>query len=433
MNEGQSLNFSFKFRKSYMLSGFQQKQKFNSLSLMVYVTDRCNLACDYCFVKQEPKDMDWDTAKATIEFAIEWAKRESRQRLISVNFFGGEPFLRAHDLLSKFMDYALRRGKEEGVRFHFGATTNGTLIDKYVDLIKKYNMSLLISIDGIEPAHDAHRKYHDGRGSFKDVVKGLDALRREGLRINEVRMNVTPENVKYLFESVKWLYEHYQPHSIPFVPIVELKWAEEDLKLYSLELKKVADYHFENINIGREFHIKIFDDFLKNFAKSGREASCGAGRGLLAISPEGEIYPCQEFYQFDKGKKKYLLGTVFEGITRPEIRDYFLELSPNKYAFCRGCPLLSVCGGGCIAHNYGFMGDPEKPIPNRCRLVRTEAAAFYYWLGKMQTTPQGRNYLLKIRPDIFGFKAILSELHKVSRKEASNLESECSLYYEYFA
>ena len=48
----------------------------------------------------------------------------------------------------------------------FSMTTNGTLLDKYIDFLVKWKFNLFISIDG-NKFHNAFRVYSNGRESFE--------------------------------------------------------------------------------------------------------------------------------------------------------------------------------------------------------------------------------------------------------------------------
>ena len=50
-----------------------------------------------------------------------------------------------------------------------------------------------------------------------------------------------------------------------------------------------------------------------------RISGCGSGTEYMAVTPWGDLYPCHQFV----GDEKYLMGNVWDGVTRPELRDEF--------------------------------------------------------------------------------------------------------------
>ena len=89
------------------------------MHLTLHLTNRCNLACRYCYQRHGGEDMDFETAAAAID-------RLATGNNPGVIFFGGEPLLRK-DLILRVIDRCEAR---EPNRFHYKVTTNGTLLDE---------------------------------------------------------------------------------------------------------------------------------------------------------------------------------------------------------------------------------------------------------------------------------------------------------------
>ena len=58
-----------------------------------------------------------------------------------------------------------------------------------------------------------------------------------------------------------------------------------------------------------------------------RITGCGAGHEYLAITPEGDIYPCHQFV----GMEDFKVGNVNDGILNTDIQKYFKD--SNVYRF----------------------------------------------------------------------------------------------------
>src|SRR5918994_3312357 len=103
-------------------------------TLVVNVTNQCNLACTYCYEYGEdkivdtengrqPKFMSAETARASVDFAL----RESRQSPTAhITFFGGETLMN-FPVLKSTIAYARQRAAEVGKEVDFSLTTNATL------------------------------------------------------------------------------------------------------------------------------------------------------------------------------------------------------------------------------------------------------------------------------------------------------------------
>ena len=59
--------------------------------MLLGLTDNCNLACSYCFVKQKPLEMTYEIAEKSVEWLL---SNHSNDSTPLVTFFGGEPLLK---------------------------------------------------------------------------------------------------------------------------------------------------------------------------------------------------------------------------------------------------------------------------------------------------------------------------------------------------
>lgn len=98
-----------------------------SLNMMeLFLTEACNLRCDYCFVamKKAYKRMSWEVAKRAIDFLMKESREEKE---VEILFFGGEPLL-AFPLMKKVAEYAVQQADSLGKKLSFTCTTNATLL-----------------------------------------------------------------------------------------------------------------------------------------------------------------------------------------------------------------------------------------------------------------------------------------------------------------
>ena len=50
-----------------------------------------------------------------------------------------------------------------------------------------------------------------------------------------------------------------------------------------------------------------------------RLSGCGSGTEYLAVTPWGDLYPCHQFV----GQDEFLMGNVWDGVVKTDIRDEF--------------------------------------------------------------------------------------------------------------
>ena len=153
------------------------------LSTMVLnVTNQCNLSCTYCYEYGEdkivqtengkqPKWMSEDTARESVEFLL----RESGD-VAHLTFFGGETLLN-FKILQFTVGYATARAAELGKAIDFSLTTNATLLKpEVIEFLAEHRFGVTISIDGPADLQNKFRVFKNGAGSYDLVVPKIKAL-----------------------------------------------------------------------------------------------------------------------------------------------------------------------------------------------------------------------------------------------------------------
>jgi uncharacterized protein len=152
------------------------------------VASRCNLNCRYCYVYNKADD-SWASRPAFMSDEVVLAAarrirehcRITEQRTVNLLFHGGEPCLVGVERFRRWCEL-LREQLTATVRPRFILQTNATLLnDGWLKLILEEGVNVGISLDGPEELHDRERVDHKGRGSYRAVVAGIEAL--NGARI----------------------------------------------------------------------------------------------------------------------------------------------------------------------------------------------------------------------------------------------------------
>lgn len=162
-----------------------ESQLSNLDNLVFQVTNDCNLQCKYCCygeLYENPSSsfrgpMTFDIARRVIDYLSEYWKsglNHSRKNIIGIGFYGGEPLLN-FDLIKQIVSYILNLDLQNTPRFVFNMTTNGMLLDRYMDFIADHNFSLLISLDG-NKLHDYLRVDKSNSSSFERVYANIKSL-----------------------------------------------------------------------------------------------------------------------------------------------------------------------------------------------------------------------------------------------------------------
>ena len=279
-----------------------------------------------------------------------------------ITLFGGEPLL-VFDRIAYFVERAQRMG----LTLKYSITTNGTLVsEESLKYLASRKIMLLSSIDGGKETHDKHRKYPDGRGSFDDIIKNLELLKKyQGW--TGARVTPTPETVGRLAADIKEL------HSLginQFIvgPATGVKWDNESVKRFSEQIIDASHWYAEQKKRGAALKL--------SFAEADRESGftyygCGAGRARVAVDIDGVIYGCAKLASAHRsGSGVMAIGNVFDDvpISSPVKRAALFKRTLWERKRCEKCKILSTCHGGCPAANYTATGSMYKQPDYECRM-----------------------------------------------------------------
>ena len=346
------------------------------------VAHECNLKCSYCFAskgdfKCTKELMSFDTAKKSIDFLIE---HSGNIKNLEMDFFGGEPLLN-FDVVKKTVEYARSLEKKYSKNFRFTLTTNGVLLDdEKIDFINKEIYDVVLSLDGKKSTNDCFRLTNVGSGSYDIIVPKFKKLveKRNGKQYY-VRGTYTTKNLDFTedvmhiynlgFNEISMepsLYTDDFSYSVTEKDIPAVLNTYEKLCRKLIEMKKQGSkINFFNFNISLDGGPCI----------SKRLKGCGFGNDYIAITPNGDIYPCHQLV----GEKQFIMGNVNENTFDSSMKDEFLKLTVYHKDKCKKCWAKFYCCGGCSAKNYKHNKNLRIPFDVSCTLQKktTEVAIAY--------------------------------------------------------
>ncbi|MFH1432631.1 MAG: radical SAM protein [archaeon] len=343
---------------------------------IVYLTNRCNLNCEYCLSDTNDIDDADDLSYEMMEDIINFIAKMPHAH-IALEFQGGETLL-CFDMLKKFLLRFDERMKAAGkVVDSKVVVSNLTLMNEEIALfILKNNIGLCSSLDGPRELHDANRKYPDGQGSYDAVMKGIDFFAKIGRKI-PLMPTITAESLKLDPKAIVDEYRKAGLDHIVLRPVCPIGRARSgsllmEPKDYFEFWKKALDYMIALSMDGNVFYDKTVQDMLVAIFTTRRQnmcmrRPCGAGINHFAFYLDGSIYAC------DNGKKMdaFKLGNVCES----SYEDVFLntlQLRANTTEFqplCDTCVYGAFCGS-CMCKSYARSGKvvPMTPMDFDCKI-----------------------------------------------------------------
>lgn len=347
------------------------------------VTEQCNLRCKYCFTNGKTnREISLKTAKDTIDWLVK-PETCGDAKSVNVSFWGGEPLLK-FNLIKQIVEYGKEVTEKTGVHITWGMTTNVTLCTSEVcEWAKRNNIGMLFSVDGTRENHDKYRPLANGKGSYDLVEKGIDNVIKAGLNVC-LRFTLAPDTVKDLYNDIKWYMDNKNIYSFHFSPAYELNWEENSFKELERQFELLVDEIDRQYQKGKILKIRPFVYAITNMINAHPDLernSCGAGCNYVGVAVDGSIYPCHRFHDFcdDRhwSQQEKCIGSIYDGITRPEFRENFLNYRQNlrdgDYR-CNTCEMYNdkLCFGGCAAANIDNNGDMYIAPESECIIEKMQ-------------------------------------------------------------
>jgi uncharacterized protein len=341
-------------------------------ALCLHVAHDCNMKCRYCFADQGAFDgqrslMSIETGKLALDFLL---THSGTRHNLEVDFFGGEPLMN-FEVVKKLVDYGREQERLYNKRIRFTITTNGLMLDDdKIDYINSVMDNVILSIDGRPKVHDYMRQTINGKGTYDAILKNYKNFVRKREGLYYVRGTFTRENLDFLADIKHLADVGFSNISVePAVLDAKLAFAlrDEDLERIFDEYDKLADYYLEKAKAEDDFDFFHFNiDLEQGPCVIKRMSGCGAGTEYLAVSPEGDLYPCHQFV----GNKAFLIGNLKDKIYENQFYHFFNNAHIYNKEDCRNCWAKFYCSGGCHANAYNINGDIKKPYVLGCEMER---------------------------------------------------------------
>lgn len=350
-----------------------EKDAMTVKALCLNICHDCNMRCGYCFASggsyNTPRDyMSEEVAKKAVDFLI--SNSQNRKNL-EIDFFGGEPLLNL-GVIKSTVDYAKAQGRARGKVFNFTTTTNCILLDdETIDYLNKEMFNVVLSIDGRKETHCQMRHSLNKEIGYDEILTAAKKMKQaRGEKSYYVRGTFTAKNLDFSKDILALNDEGFDQISIE--PVVletksHLALRKEHVEIIQKEYQKLANEYLDRRQSNKWFNFFHFmNDLETGPCINKRMTGCGAGTEYLSVSPTGEIYPCHQFV----GIAEFMLGNVFEGIKRQDIRNKFANISILSKSECQSCFAKYNCGGGCIANAYKYGSGLQGIYADSCAMMQ---------------------------------------------------------------
>ncbi|MFZ4801773.1 MAG: radical SAM protein [Chlorobium sp.] len=330
-----------------------------AITVVVRISSRCNLACDYCYAKasNRPDRVSSFMSSETASLVCEQFLSLPVDR-VDFNWHGGEP------LLSE--PAVLRNALQTQQRLYMGGSapainkiqTNGThFSDEWLTLLCEYPIDIGISLDGPARFHNRHRSVTDERPTscHDEVIANMAKLRKIGLPFGTLL--VITEDMAFAAKEV-FDFVNDEQLSVDLLPCfchgTLGNVVPPSIHPHSLS-RFMQEYFDEWIRHPDPPTCRILEDMLGGVL--GIKPRTCAFRNhcheFYSVDTDGRLYPCDLFL----GQQDMCLGdlhseSLLSILSSPHtatIRSSIATLPDD----CNECDWLVACGGGCSAHRIG--------------------------------------------------------------------------------
>jgi uncharacterized protein len=353
-------------------------ESFPLQTIVLNVTNQCNLSCQYCYEFGEdkvatpegkPKFMAWETAKSSVDYLF--AESQGRKS-VHITFFGGETLMN-FPLLKQVVAYARSRAEELKVNIDFSLTTNATLLSPtIIEYLAQNAIGVTVSMDGPKEMQDKFRVFSNGRGSYdiiKPKVQKLLATHRTRPIAARVTMTSGAMDVRKIYQHLKHELGFYE---VGFAPV-----TTSPNRLYSInepgmdsvleQFSDLADEYLEFALRGEHHGFSNVSDTLSELHQGvNKSLPCGAGLGMVGVGPSGDIAPCHRFVDSDQ----HVLGNVTTGIDKERQSDFLTRGNIDTKYDCHECWARPLCAGGCHHEAFVRYGDTGHANLHYCDWIR---------------------------------------------------------------
>jgi len=356
------------------------------------VHQRCNLACEYCYV-YTMADQSWRARPPVMPAGIveavasRIAEHASTYQLsqVQIVLHGGEPLLAGRERLHHLVS-TLRAAMPAGCDVALGMQTNGVLLDAAIlSFLREHSIAVGISLDGIGTDHDTYRRGPDGRGSYATVRRALKLFGAAENRSIFAGLLCTINPVSDPIGCYEELLA-YRPPAIDFL-FPHANWSSAARSTATIRTTPHGDWlvaAFERWYRAprQETRVRLFEDII-SLVLGGASRSEQVGLspvGMLVIETDGGLEQVDSLKSTYAGACGTGLNVVDDrldaALDNPGIAARQLGLAALSDE-CLRCPVHRICGAGHYAHRYragvGFRNPSVYCADLRCLIDHIRA------------------------------------------------------------
>ena len=336
------------------------------IHLLYVPTMACNMACKYCYLEDNTKDeySDIDPTE-TLKYAINKFKNDNVIPF-NISLHGGEVTTLSkkefHDLIKYINDYyeenkviITNAGFKVG-KPHIKTNLYG--LDKHIDTIKEFNVSISGSLDLPLSLHDKYRVTKGNNKTLDKILSNIELLKDipNKKKVSSTIFKEHYEKIDEIINDIKFLHKNTCLDMNDFNFMIGFDYNSNGILHHITEEEQVSFYErmhkeFDGTDLDYGVNGPWFDEFGPEYC-----SNCdNCGKKFFLLEKNGDIYSCVR----GQKNKDYYYGNIYKNTIEEILTNAELKIfnNHNKLPFndeCTKCGYLYLCKTGCpfVKNNY---------------------------------------------------------------------------------
>lgn len=335
----------------------------------------CNLDCTYCYLpdRQNRDRISIDIVQAAICRVIESGLYHHE---VDIRWHAGEPLAVPTDFYEEAFA-VVDEIKPEDATFRHSMQTNATLVDdRWCQFVLDNDIRLGVSIDGPDFIHDKYRKTRSGRGTFKDVMRGVSRLREAGIAFEAIAVVTEftcdyPDQVHDFFLNLGAVSIAFNIEETEGVHKSQSAASPVFLSKYKSFLRRISRLNEQSPIAIRELESmkrairSASDEHFNSMCTPLGIVSVDSGGAMSTFSPELLGMSHEQFPTFCYGNVQH--NTISDIAKDPNFVAVAADIARGVSTCKQECEYFAFCGGGSPSNKLFENGTFNSSETSYCK------------------------------------------------------------------
>ena len=380
------------------------------IHLLYVPTMACNMGCKYCYLEDNTVD---DKSKYkpvdTLKYAINKFK-EGNVVPFNISLHGGEVTTLSKEDFCDVIEYIYNYYNDNKKIITDGGfkignphiKTNLFDIEKHIDTIKKYNVSISGSLDLPFSLHDKYRLTKGGQPTLERILNNIKLLENipNKKKVSATIFKEHYEHIDEIIDNIKYLHKNTCLDMNDFNFMIGFDYNSNGILHHMSEDEQVDFYNrmhkeFDGTDLDNGVNGPWFDEFGPGYC-----TNCdNCGEKFFLLERNGDIYSCVR----GQKNKDYFYGNIYNNTVEEILNNAYNKIFNNHNKLplneeCTKCGYLYLCKTGCPFVKNAYNTNKSYTCKLQQLLYKDRGMNkdeyndefVYYYVNKMRTDDVGK-------------------------------------------